>query len=67
MERKQTKEKPTPWNVGQPLTFPVIRANIQRENLEPCMIPSRESFHGKQAKRKKDQSGAGATGTERKY
>ena len=53
MTRKQAKEKPTPWNIGQPLTFPLIRPHIQRENLEPWMIPSRESFHGKQAKRKK--------------
>jgi hypothetical protein len=53
MGRKQTKEKPTPWSVGQPLTFPVIRPHVQRVPNQAMDEAIREPFQGKQAKRKK--------------
>jgi len=53
MGRKQTKAKPTPWNIGQPLTFPVIRPRIQRIANQTVDEAMRGPFQGKRSKRKK--------------
>jgi hypothetical protein len=47
MGRKQRKAKPTPWNIGQPLTFPVIRPRIQRIANQTVDEAMRGPFQGK--------------------
>jgi len=53
MASKQTKEKSTEWNVGQPLTFPVIRTRIQRAANRAVDEAMRGSLKGKASRRKK--------------
>jgi hypothetical protein len=53
MIRKPTKEKPTPWNIGQPLIFPVIRPRIQRVANEAVDEAIGGPFQTKRSKRKK--------------
>jgi hypothetical protein len=53
MANKHRKEKATQWNVGQPLTFPVIRPPIQRAANEAMDEAIRGPFQGKSSKRKK--------------
>jgi hypothetical protein len=53
MVGKHRKQKATEWNVGQPLTFPVIRPRIQRTANETMDEAIRGPFQGKSSKRKK--------------
>jgi hypothetical protein len=53
MARKPTKEKPTPWTIGQPLTFPVIRPSIQRIANQAVDEAIGGPFQNKRSKRKK--------------
>jgi hypothetical protein len=53
MTRKQAKEKPTPWNIGQPLMFPLIRSNIQRAANQAVDEAMGGPFQNKRSKRKK--------------
>jgi hypothetical protein len=53
MVSKHRKEKTTEWNVGQPLTFPVIRPRIQRAANEAMDEAIKGPFQGKLSKRKK--------------
>jgi len=53
MTRKQAKEKPTPWNIGQPLTFPLIRPHIQGAANQAMDEAIGGPFQNKRSKRKK--------------
>jgi len=53
MASKQIKKKPSEWNVGQPLTFPVIRPRIQRAANRAVDEAMRGSLKGKASRRKK--------------
>jgi hypothetical protein len=53
MAKKQTKQKSTEWNVGQPLTFPVLRPRIQQAANQAVDEAIRGSFNGTRPKRKK--------------
>jgi hypothetical protein len=53
MGRNETKAKPTAWNIGQPLTFRVIRPRIQRIASQAVDEAVRGPFQVKQSKRKK--------------
>jgi hypothetical protein len=53
MATKQTKEKSTEWNVGQPFTFPVIRTRIQPAANQAVDEAMRRSLKGKASRRKK--------------
>jgi hypothetical protein len=53
MTRKKTKQKSTEWNVGQPLTFPVIRSRIQQAANRAVDEAIGAPFSSNRSKRKK--------------
>jgi len=53
MTPKQAKEKPTPWNIGQPLTFPLIRRHIQRAANQAVDDAIGGPFQNKRKRKKK--------------